>query len=147
MNKVENNNNNLINIISSIGILILGLLLFIKKKDFISIIITILGITSILNHTNNNDDDWWIYDLNYKSQIPINNQFIIRLLDYWSIIALILLLFIKYSYKLFFWIIFLIIFTLFLIPRILNLKREKYIITHNLIHIIAFLSIAYLELN
>ena len=145
MNKVENNNN-LINIISSICILILGLFLFIKKKDFISIIITILGITSVLTHANENDD-WWIYDLNYKSQIPINNQFIIRLLDYWSIIALILLLFIKYSYKLFFWIIFLIIFTLFLIPRILNLKREKYIITHNLIHIIAFLSIAYLELN
>lgn len=145
MNKVENNNN-LINIISSICILILGLFLFIKKKDFISIIITILGITSVLTHANENDD-WWIYDLNYKSQIPINNQFIIRLLDYWSIIALILLLFIKYSYKLFFWIIFLIIFTLFLIPRILNLKREKYIITHNLIHIIGFLSIAYLELN
>lgn len=145
MNKVENNNN-LINIISSICILVLGLVLFIKKRDFISIIIIILGITSILSHSNQNSD-WWIYDLNYNSQIPINNFFIIRLLDYWSIITLILLLFIKYSYKLFFWIILLIIFILFLIPKNLNLKREKYIITHNLIHIIGILSIAYLELN
>ena len=99
---------------------------------------------SILNHTNESSQ-WWIYDLDHKSQIPINNSFVIRILDYWCIITLFLLYLIKYGYKLFFWIVNLIIYILFSLPKILNLDRKKYILTHNLIHIIVLISIIYFE--
>lgn len=103
--------------------------------------IILIGITSIINHSL--DGSWLIYDLNYNSKIAINNNFIIKLLDYWCIITFTLLSYIKFGNKLLFWIIFFIVFILVLLPQFFSLDRKKYIYTHNLIHIIIILSIIY----
>lgn len=137
-------NKNILNIASSIYILILGIILFFKNKNLLSIVIILLGIVSIINHYNH-EESWWIYDLNSNSKIHINEHFITRILDYWLIITTLLLVTIKYYKNFIFWIGCFIILLLTIIPYLLNLKKNTYTITHTLIHLFGIIGISYLE--
>lgn len=137
-------NKNILNIASSIYILILGIILFFKNKNLLSIVIILLGFVSIINHYNH-EESWWIYDLNSNSKIHINEHFVIRILDYWFIITTLLLVTIKYYKNFIFWIGCFIILLLTIIPYLLNLKKNTYTISHTLIHLLSIIGISYLE--